>query len=74
MPIFLSKNKINDQLCIRFLIQWAIVEILNCTSVSFLFYSRPIAKDTYQKIIFLISQPKHMLWLLKRTVSMRRFF
>ena len=22
---------------------------------------------------FLISQPKHMLWVLKRTVSMRRF-
>ena len=26
------------------------------------------------EIIFLISQPKHMLWVLKRTVSMRRFF
>ena len=26
------------------------------------------------KIIFLISQPKHMLWVLKRTVSMRWFF
>ena len=23
---------------------------------------------------FLLSQPKHMLWVLKRTVSMRRFF
>ena len=23
---------------------------------------------------FIISQPKHMLWVLKRTVSMRRFF
>ena len=23
---------------------------------------------------FLISQPKHMLWVLKRTVSMRQFF
>ena len=23
---------------------------------------------------FLISQPKHMLWVLKRTVSMRLFF
>ena len=30
--------------------------------------------DVYQKIIFLISQPKNMLWVLKRTVSMRRFF
>ena len=26
------------------------------------------------KRYFLISQPKHMLWVLKRTVSMRRFF
>ena len=26
------------------------------------------------EIIFLISQQKHMLWVLKRTVSMRRFF
>ena len=26
------------------------------------------------KIIFLISQSKHMLWVLKRTVSMRHMF
>ena len=26
------------------------------------------------KIIFLISQPNYMLWVLIRTVSMRRFF
>ena len=26
------------------------------------------------KLFFLISQPKHMLWVLKRTVSIRRFF
>ena len=31
-------------------------------------------KSVYQKNNFLISQPKHMLWVLKRTVSMRRFF
>ena len=31
-------------------------------------------KSAYQKINFLISQPKHMLWVLKLTVSMRRFF
>ena len=24
--------------------------------------------------VFLISQPKHILWVLKRTVSLRRFF
>ena len=31
-------------------------------------------KSAYQKINFLISHPKHMLWVLKRTVSMRQFF
>ena len=35
--------------------------------------SRPPNKSTSIKIHFLISQPKHMLWVLKRTVSMRRF-
>ena len=35
---------------------------------------RPLAKSVYQKFNFLISKPKHMLWVLKRTVSMRRFF
>ena len=28
----------------------------------------------YQVINHLIFQPKHMLWILKRTVRMRRFF
>ena len=31
-------------------------------------------KSVYCKTIFFISHPKHMLWVLKRTVSMRRFF
>ena len=31
-------------------------------------------KSAHWQIIFLITQPKHMLWVLKRTVSMRRFF
>ena len=34
---------------------------------------RPLVKSAYPKITFLISQPKHMLWVLKRTVSMRWF-
>ena len=34
----------------------------------------PLDKREYWNIIFLISQPKHMLWVLKRPVSMRRFF
>ena len=33
-----------------------------------------LVKSAYQKFNFLISKPKHMLWVLKRTVSMRRFF
>ena len=36
--------------------------------------ARPVDKSVLSKIIFFISQPKHMLWVLKRTVSMRRFF
>ena len=35
---------------------------------------RPQDKSGWLKIIFLISQPKHMLWVLKRTISMRQFF
>ena len=35
---------------------------------------RPPDKSAYWKIIFFISHPKHMLWVLKRTVLMRRFF
>ena len=35
---------------------------------------RTLVKSADQKNNFLISQPKHMLWVLKRTVSMRRFF
>ena len=36
--------------------------------------SRPLVKSALQKNDFLITQPKHMLWVLKSTVSMRRFF
>ena len=36
--------------------------------------SNQTTKKTWSKINFLISQPKHMLWVLKRTVSMRQFF
>ena len=35
---------------------------------------RPLVKSVLQKNNFLISQPKHMLCVLKRTVSIRRFF
>ena len=36
--------------------------------------NRPPDKSAYWKTIFSISHPKHMLWVLKRTVSMRQFF
>ena len=35
---------------------------------------RHLVKSAYQNNIFLISQPKLKLCVLKRTVSMRRFF
>ena len=35
---------------------------------------RALVMIAYQEINCLISQSKHMLWVLKRTVSMRRFF
>ena len=36
--------------------------------------SRTLVKSEQRKFNFLISQPKHMSWVLKWTVSMRRFF
>ena len=33
-----------------------------------------IRVTVYWKTIFFVSHPKHMLWVLKRTVSMRQFF
>ena len=35
---------------------------------------RALVMSAYKVIHCLISQPKHMLWVLKRTVTMRRFF
>ena len=43
-------------------------------SIHFFLRCQAFNKSVYQKINFLISQPKHMLWVLKRTFSMRRFF
>ena len=36
--------------------------------------TRPLDRSAQLKLNFRISQPKCMLWVLKRTVSMRRFF
>ena len=38
---------------------------LCCNEVFYKGYVRPLIKSAYQKIIFLISQPKRMLWVLK---------
>ena len=46
----------------------------NRMAVMKLHRSSPPDKSVYWKFIFFISHPKHMLWVLKRTVSMRRFF
>ena len=35
---------------------------------------RPPDKSVYWRTIFFVSHPKHLLWVLKRTVSMRLFF
>ena len=35
---------------------------------------RALVKSAYKVITCPISQPKHMLWVLKRSVSMRRLF
>ena len=37
-------------------------------------HSWTVVQSAYQKFNSLISKPKHMLWVLKRTVSMRRIF
>ena len=42
----------------------------NCNSGE----SRPPDEKSYSKLIFLTSHLKHMLWVLKRTTSMSRFF
>ena len=50
-------------------------EVNHIQPVAYSFYlARPPDKSVWLKIIFFISHPKHMLWVLKRTVSMRRFF
>ena len=47
---------------------------LKCEKLQYAYKIRPLVNECVQKINFLISQPKHMLWVLKRTISMRWFF
>ena len=48
--------------------------MLNGILWSLVIKHRLLVKSVYQKINFLISQPKHMLLVLRRTASMRQFF
>ena len=50
------------------------VQIFRVKKVKFLNIAKPSDKYALLKIDFLISLSKHMLWLLKRTISMRWFF
>ena len=50
------------------------VETLQQTDSIILKVYQDFSLECEQKNNFLISQPIHMLWVLKRTVSMRRFF
>ena len=54
--------------------EWLVIEHFKQHSFKYFAKPRPQDKSAYQKIIYLISQPKHMLWALKRTISMRLFF
>ena len=51
-----------------------LINIVGPKMSAFYVYIRPSVKSAYQKNNVLISQTKHMLWVLKKTVSMRRFF
>ena len=50
------------------------IEPFNCNEDYIIYTNRPPDKSVYWKTIFFISHPKHMLWVLKRTISMRWFF
>ena len=50
------------------------IEIIISGAGGILYNNRTLVKSALRKFNFLISQPKHMLWVLKRTVSMRQFF
>ena len=51
-----------------------VLSVLHALPVCCLTHYQALVKSAYQKNDFIISQPKNMLWVLKRTVSMRRFF
>ena len=48
--------------------------LLICLNIWFEWGGGAFVMIVYQVINRLISQPKHMFWVLKRTATMRRFF
>ena len=52
--------------------QLTMLDVHTKPHVSFWAHTRPQDKSAYWKIIFFVSHPKHMLCVLKRTVSMRQ--
>ena len=71
--ILSKKGKTRELIRLRGCAGWS-APLLLATLRRHVFSRRGLVKSVYQKNNFLISQPKHMLWVLKRTVSMRRFF
>ena len=67
--VFASSKDIGTDLPEHLLITDTISTKISCTG-SYI-YASPLVKSLYQKKI---SQTKHTLRVLKRTVSMRRFF
>ena len=56
--------------CIVHLLHYAAPYL--CPPVHLLY--RTLDETAYQKKYFIISHSKHMLWVLKRTISMKWFF
>ena len=49
-----------------------VISVLSKGSPFQIILSKPLVKSAYPKLFFLNTQLKHMLWVLKITVSMRR--
>ena len=66
-----------DRLYTMSYIWYSSLGVLTCVVVGLIvsfitgkYISRPPDKSVHWKIIFFISHPKHILWVLKRTISM----
>ena len=49
-------------------------ELVSFFDILVLHVCRHLVKSAQQEINFLISQPKHMLWVLKRTIWLKGYF